>query len=116
MPVTIFHNPKCSKSRQTLEVLRDHGQDPNVIEYLKTPPDAATLGELVKKLGLQPLDIMRTGEDLFKAARDSVLVMSVDEQLNWLAANPKVLQRPIVVVGERARIGRPPESVLEILP
>lgn len=116
MPVTIFHNPKCSKSRQTLEVLRDRGQDPNVIEYLKTPPDAATLGELVKKLGLQPLDIMRTGEDLFKAARASVLVMSADEQLNWLAANPKVLQRPIVVVGERARIGRPPESVLEILP
>lgn len=116
MPVTIFHNPKCSKSRQTLEVLRDRGQDPNVIEYLKTPPDAATLGELVKKLGLQPLDIMRTGEDLFKAARASVLVMSADEQLSWLAANPKVLQRPIVVVGERARIGRPPESVLEILP
>lgn len=115
MPVTIFHNPKCSKSRQTLEVLRDRGQDPNVIEYLKTPPDAATLGELVKKLGLQPLDIMRTGEDLFKAARASVLVMSADEQLSWLAANPKVLQRPIVVVGERARIGRPPESVLEIL-
>jgi len=59
---------------------------------------------------------MRPGEDLFKTARDTVLAMSADEQLTWLAANPKVLQRPIVVVGERARIGRPPESVLEILP
>jgi arsenate reductase len=116
MTVTIYHNPRCSKSRQTLELLRDHGQDPTIVEYLKTPPDAATLSTLVTKLDLQPLDIIRTGEEAFKSMREAVRAMNADEQLDWLASNPTALQRPIVVAGKQARIGRPPESVLEILP
>ncbi len=116
MTITLFHNPRCSKSRQTLALLESHGHTPTIIEYLKTPPDDATLRDLLDKLGLEPIDIMRTGEDPFKAARDDIRAMNVDEQIHWLAANPRVLQRPIVVAGEQARIGRPPESVLDILP
>jgi arsenate reductase len=115
MTLTLFHNPRCSKSRQTLALLEDHGQTPTIIEYLKTPPDVVTLRALLAKLGLQPIDIMRTNEAPYKAAQEDIHAMSKDEQIRWLAANPRVLQRPIVVAGDRARIGRPPESVLEIL-
>jgi arsenate reductase len=116
MTITLFHNPRCSKSRQTLALLENRGKSPTIIEYLKTPPDEATIRDLLTKLELQPVDIMRTGEEPYKAARDEIRTMSVDDQIGWLAANPRVLQRPIVVVGDQARIGRPPESVLEILP
>lgn len=116
MKIIMFHNPRCSKSRQTLTLIEDRGTTPTIIEYLETPPDETTLRDLLVKLEMAPLDVMRTGEEPFKAARDEIRSMSVDEQIHWLAANPRVLQRPIVVVGNRARIGRPPESVLEILP
>ncbi len=116
MTVTIFHNPRCSKSRQTLQLLREHGHELTIIEYLETPPDEARLRDLLAKLDVTPLEIMRTGEAAFTAARDTVRAMSSDAQLSWLARNPEVLQRPIVVAGDQARVGRPPESVLEILP
>lgn len=116
MTITLFHNPRCSKSRQTLALLEDRGDTPTIVEYLKNPPDAATLQALLPKLGLKPMDIMRTGEAPFKAHRDAVEKMNENDQITWLAANPSVLQRPIVVAGDQARIGRPPESVLEILP
>jgi len=116
MTITLFHNPRCSKSRQTLALLEGRGKTPTIIEYLKTPPDEATIRDLLIKLGLQPIDIMRTGEAPYKVARDEIQAMNIDEQVRWLAANPRVLQRPIVVAGDQARIGRPPESVLEILP
>lgn len=116
MTITLFHNPRCSKSRQTLALLESRGKSPTIIEYLKTPPDEATIRDLLTKLELQPVDIMRTGEEPYKVARDEIRTMSVNDQVRWLAANPRVLQRPIVVVGDQARIGRPPESVLEILP
>jgi len=115
MTVTIYHNPRCSKSRQALELLRDRGIEPIVVEYLKTPPDSETLGAVLKKLGVNPQEVMRTNEEPYKAARNQIQAMDAGGQLDWLAANPAVLQRPIVVNGERARIGRPPESVLEIL-
>jgi arsenate reductase len=116
MTITLYHNPRCSKSRQTLALLEERGQTPTIIEYLKTPPDAATLRALLTKLELEPIDIMRTGEEAYKAARDAIQTMSPEEQIDWLAGNPSVLQRPIVVAGDRARIGRPPDSILEILP
>lgn len=116
MTITLFHNPRCSKSRQTLALLEGRGKSPTIIEYLKTPPDEATIRDLLTKLELQPVDIMRTGEEPYKVARDEIRTMSVNDQVRWLAANPRVLQRPIVVVGDQARIGRPPESVLDILP
>lgn len=116
MAIEIYHNPRCSKSRQTLELLRDRGIEPKIIAYLDTPPDADELKAVLKKLGAGPADIMRTGEQPYKDARAEVDAMSDDEKLRWLSANPKVIQRPIVVSGDRARIGRPPEAVLEILP
>lgn len=115
MPLLIYHNPRCSKSRATLKLLNDNGYTPEVIEYLKTPPDAQTLTNLVAKLGVAPSDIMRTGEDAYRKDESSVAQMTMPEQISWLADHPQVLQRPIVVNGDRARIGRPPESVLEIL-
>jgi arsenate reductase len=115
MPISIYHNPRCSKSRQTLQILHDRGHEPDIIEYLKSPPDAGTLGELVTLLGVQPIDIMRTNEPEYRAAADKLQSMNADQQISWLAANPKVLQRPIIVSGNQARIGRPPETVLEIL-
>jgi len=115
MPISIYHNPRCSKSRQTLQLLRDRGYEPEIIEYLKTPPDGAAITKLLTMLGLGPIDIMRTGEAEYRLAADEIQAMNADDQVHWLAANPKVLQRPIVVSGSKARIGRPPEAVLEIL-
>jgi len=115
MPISIYHNPRCSKSRQTLQILRDQGHEPNIIEYLKTPPDDVTLGNLIAMLGVSPIDIMRTNEPEYRAAAEEIFAMHAEEQIRWLAANPKVLQRPIVVHANKARIGRPPEAVLEIL-
>ncbi len=115
MAIRIYHNPRCSKSRQTLQLLHDHGHEPQIIEYLKTAPGEAELSELLTLLGLSPIDIMRTNEPEFRAAADQVRAMNPDDQIRWLASNPNVMQRPIVVNEDQARIGRPPENVLEIL-
>lgn len=115
MSLSIYHNPRCSKSRQTLELLTGNGHQPVIIEYMKNPPDGPALEAIVTALGLEPIDIMRTNEAEYKSAQNDIGTMSRSEQLEWLAANIRVLQRPIVMNGNRARIGRPPESVLEIL-
>lgn len=115
MTLAIYHNPRCSKSRQTLELLLTNGHQPTVIEYLENPPDASTLTDVIAALGAEPTDVMRTNEAEYKAAQQTIAAMNRAEQIEWLAANIRVLQRPIVVNGNRARIGRPPESVLEIL-
>ena len=115
MSLTIYHNPRCSKSRQTLELLRSRGLDPQVVEYLKTPPDAALLTDILAALDAEPAAIMRTGEDDYKAERDSVAAMDRPAQIRWLADHIRVMQRPIVVNGDKARIGRPPEAVIDIL-
>jgi len=110
--VTIYHNPRCTKSRQTLALLREDNAEPEVIEYLKDPPDKATLAELVKKLNITPAELIRKKEhrELGLPETDDA-----DELLTQMAANPKIIERPIVVVGQKARLGRPPENVLEIL-
>ncbi len=115
MTLSIYHNPQCSKSRRTLEILIENGHKPQIIEYLKTPPDTATLEKIITILGTDPVKIMRTNEDEYKAAGNEIDRMSNAKQLEWLATNIRVLQRPIVLNGNRGRIGRPPESVLEIL-
>ena len=115
MTVTIYHNPRCSKSRQTLALLEAHDVAAEIIEYLENPPAAATLKSILKQLGITPLELMRTGEAEYKAARDEIVAMSATEQIDWLVAHPRVIQRPIVVSAQGARIGRPPESVLDIL-
>jgi arsenate reductase len=116
MTVTIYHNPRCTKSRQTLELITKRGLRPAVIEYLKHPPDERTLADILQKLGMQALDLMRSKEPDFVAARDSLAKMTEHERIRWLSAHPVVIERPIVVCAGRARIGRPPEAVLDLLP
>jgi arsenate reductase len=116
MAVTIYHNPRCSKSRQALALLEVRGIEPRVIEYLKTPPDRATLAALLRKLGRPARDLVRSQEPEFKALGLDAPHITDDALLDALASHPRLLERPIVVVDRKARIGRPPEAVLEILP
>lgn len=115
MAVTIYHNPRCSKSRQTLQLVREHGIEPDVVEYLKTPPDAGELSRILDLLGLEPRQLMRTGEAAYGENNLDDTDLDREELLAVMLANPILIERPIVVAGDRARIGRPPESVLEIL-
>lgn len=111
--VTIFHNPKCSKSRETLDLLRSKDIEPNIIEYLTNPPTIEELRTLVKQLGSRPAAIVRTKEDIFIEAN---IDLDNDEAiLQFLNKNPRALERPIVVKNGKAAIGRPPENVLAIL-
>jgi arsenate reductase (glutaredoxin) len=112
MSVTIYHNPKCSKSRQTLALLQENGVEPEIVEYLKSPPSAAQLKAVISKLGVSPREIMR-GKEAKEEGIDAAL--EGDELIAAIVAHPRALERPIVVKGDKAAIGRPPESVLEIL-
>ncbi|WP_312625066.1 arsenate reductase (glutaredoxin) [Scandinavium sp.] len=115
-PVTIYHNPRCSKSRETLAQLKEKGIEPEVILYLDTPPDAAQLKQLLKMLGMKSArELMRQKEDLYKELNLADSSLSEADLVNAMIANPKLIERPIVVKNGQARIGRPPESVLEIL-
>lgn len=113
--VTIYHNPRCTKSRQTLQLLRDHGIEPQIIEYLKTPPTAAELAGLLKRLKLTPQQIVRRGEAAFCEQKLADRELSDQAWLQLLAEQPSLIERPIVVRGTRAVIGRPPENVLTLL-
>jgi arsenate reductase len=113
MKAKIYHNPRCSKSRAALALLRERNVDVEIVEYLERPPSRATLEQLLRKLGVPPLAIVRTDEPEFRALADRAL--GDDELLDLLAEHPRLLQRPIVEVGTAARIGRPPEKVLELL-
>ncbi|MES9986390.1 MAG: arsenate reductase (glutaredoxin) [Candidatus Thiodiazotropha endolucinida] len=115
MSVEIYHNPRCSKSRQTLQLLQDQGIDPDVVEYLKTPPDKATLGRILDMLGLEPRELMRTKEKEYKALQLDNPSLSRDQLIDAMIANPKLIERPIVIQNGKAAIGRPPEKVLDIL-
>lgn len=111
--VTIYHNPRCTKSRETLALLEKKGVKPEIIEYLKTPPDKATLKTLLKMLGKSPRELLRAKEAAEAGLDQPGLT---DEQiLDGMVANPIVIERPIVVNGAHAALGRPPESVLSIL-
>jgi arsenate reductase len=115
MTVTIYHNPRCSKSRQTLALLEARGVSPVIVEYLKTPPSADDLKAILKKLGLKPQDIVRTKETRYAELGLKERSVSDDELLALLSENPILIERPIVVAGKKAAIGRPPETVLAIL-
>ncbi|GAB3200625.1 arsenate reductase [Pontibacter aydingkolensis] len=112
--IRIYHNPRCSKSRQTLELIQNAGQQPEVVEYLKTPPTATELKELLQKLNLKPEQILRKGEQLYKDKYKSQQ-LSDEELIQVLAENPVLIERPIVVKDNKAVLGRPPENVLSIL-
>ncbi|ENG6109916.1 arsenate reductase (glutaredoxin) [Serratia liquefaciens] len=114
--VTIYHNPRCSKSRETLALLEQHGVTPDVVLYLETPPSVDQLKKLLKELGFNSArELMRKKEDLYKAFKLADESLSEAQLLQAMVDNPKLIERPIVVKGTQARIGRPPEQVLEIL-
>ena len=114
MPVVIYHNPRCSKSRQTLALLEEQGVDVEVVEYLKTPPSETELDAILKKLGKEPAELMRTGEDEYKEHLKGK-TLNRGETIALMVKYPKMIERPIVVCGNKAAVGRPPETVLNIL-
>jgi len=113
--ITIWHNPRCSKSRQTLQLIVDSGAEPTIIEYLKTPPSKAELTEALQKLGLEPRDLMRKKEAPYKELSLGDEGLTQEELLAAMIENPVLIERPIVFRGKRAVIGRPPENVLDLL-
>ena len=115
MRTTIYHNPRCSKSRQTLALLEERSISPRVVDYLKTPPSAAELKAILKKLGLRPRDLMRKGEPIYAELGLKDRDLDDDALIALMVANPILIERPIVVSGGKAALGRPPESVLKIL-
>ena len=115
MNLTIWHNPRCGKSRQTLELLRSKGAEPTIREYLKDPPSKAEVEKLIDLLGGDPHDLIRDGEPEFKALRKRKSDLGRTDIVKAITAHPILLQRPVVVAGARAAIGRPPEAVLPLL-
>jgi arsenate reductase len=116
MRVTIYHNPRCSKSRQTLQILQENGIEPDVVEYMKTPYSVAQIEELLHKLGdIDPRDLMRTKEAVYREAGLDDEYLSREELIEAMAQCPTIVERPIVVRGDKAVLGRPPENVTELL-
>ena len=113
--IKIFHNPRCSKSRATLELLNSHDAAPQIIEYLKTPPTADDLENILNMLGLQPRQLMRQGEAEYKTLHLADETLSREQLIAAMVTNPKLIERPIVIANGKAAIGRPPELVLEII-
>ena len=115
MSVTIYHNPRCSKSRQTLEILKGQNIDVEIIEYLKTSPDARTLKQILSYLEIPARELLRKGENAYKEAGLDDRNLSEDELIAAMVEHPILIERPVVVNNGKAAIGRPPESVLDIL-
>ena len=115
MDVTIYHNPRCTKSRETLSLLEARGIKPKIVEYLKTPPSTAELDRILKLLAKEPREAMRKKEEPYKALRLDRADLSRKDLIAAMVAHPILIERPIVLAGRKARLGRPPEAVLEIL-
>jgi len=115
MTVTIWHNPRCSKSRQTLALLEENGVTPEILLYLETPPSADDLDAVLSKLDMEPRQAMRRKEAPYKALGLDNDGLSRDDLIKAMVANPILIERPIVIKGDKARTGRPPEQVLEII-
>lgn len=114
--LTLYHNPRCSKSRSTLQLLEDRGVQPTLVRYLETPPNAEQLRDLLRKLGISARQLLRTGEDEYRELNLADSALSDADLIDAMAAHPRLIERPILVAGDRAVIGRPPENVLELLP
>jgi len=115
MTTTIYHNPKCSKSRQTLELLKENGITPTIIEYLKTPPTADTLKEILTQIGMTPRDLMRKKEEVYAELNLDDPSLSDGALIDAMIQHPILIERPIVLANGKAALGRPPEQVLDIL-
>lgn len=112
---TIYHNPRCSKSRQTLEILQNRGIEPDVVLYLESTPSATTLKALLKKLGISARQLLRKGEDAYKELNLANSSLTDQQLIAAMVEHPKLIERPIVVKGDLAVLGRPPENVLELI-
>ena len=117
MSLTIYHNPRCSKSRKTLQLLQESGNEHEIVDYLSEPPTAERILQLAALLGVPVAELLRRGESDFTAAQDLPDIADDEALAAWIARNPRVLQRPIVVDDDanRAVVGRPPESVLGLI-
>lgn len=114
--LTFYHNPRCSKSRSALELLEARGLNPTVVRYLETPPSAAELKHILTRLGIGPRQLLRSGEDEYKTLNLADPTVTDTQLIDAMVAHPRLIERPILVAGDVAVIGRPPEKVLEILP
>ena len=114
--LTLYHNPRCSKSRGALQLLEERGLTPTIVRYLENPPSAAQLSDLLGKLGIGARQLLRSGEDDYRALNLADPGLSEAQLIEAMVAHPKLIERPILIVGSKAVIGRPPEKVLEILP
>jgi len=115
MSIKMYHNPSCSKSRATLQLLEENGVNPNVTEYLTSPPNFEELSELLDMLGLEPRQLMRTKEAEYSEANLANPELTREQLIQAIIDHPKLMERPIVVNGNKAAIGRPPELILEII-
>ena len=111
----IYHNPRCSKSRQTLEILDQHDLETEIVLYLDNPPSAEEIASILNKLELSPRDILRKGEDVYKELNLKNDKLTNKDLINFMVENPKLIERPIVIRGDKAVIGRPPENVLSLV-
>jgi len=114
--LTLYHNPRCSKSRGALQLLEARGLTPTIVRYLETPPSAAQLSDLLGKLGIGARQLLRSGEDEYRTLNLADPALSEAQLIEAMVAHPKLIERPILIVGSKAVIGRPPEKVLELLP
>lgn len=112
----LYHNPRCSKSRSALQLLEERGLTPSIVRYLETPPDAGQLQELLRKLGLSPRQLIRSGEDEYQQLNLANPALTDAQLIEAMVKHPKLIERPILIVGDKAVVGRPPEKILEILP
>jgi arsenate reductase len=110
----IYHNPRCSKSRQTLALLEDKGITPTIVDYLNTPPTVETLHQVLKQLGLTPRELLRKGEVVYKELGLKDTTLSDEDIIKAMAEHPKLIERPIVIHNGQAKLGRPPEAVLTL--
>jgi arsenate reductase len=115
MSVIIYHNPRCGKSRQTLQLLQEQGLEPEIIEYLKTPPSTQELDDILQKLGMEPRELMRKNETEYKANDLGNASLNRQALIAAMVNHPILIERPIVIADNKAAIGRPPEAVLAIL-
>jgi arsenate reductase len=115
MSVTIYHNPRCSKSRETLELLQKKGFKPEIIEYLKDPPSRKQLKEILHKLGLSPRQLMRTKEPVYQEKQLDNKSLTNEQLISAMLADPVLIERPIVLANGKVALGRPPENVTKIL-
>ena len=115
MTVKIYHNPRCSKSRKTLQLLRERGVEPEIVEYLRTPPDALAIKDILKLLSLSARQLMRQNEPEYKNNNLGDERLEEDQLIEAMVKIPKLIERPIVLANGKATIGRPPENALKIL-